>query len=170
MAAISTAPVASIAFMRSTADPADPEESQPRGAVAHGIDQRLEEAVGPVAGGVERLAQPRPADSGGCRAAWDRARPDATASTASRTPCGIDRRIALVGVDHVEPAPVPQLHVHLARTVLVIAGDDQPAALGGEFGGEVERPLLAHRLDHPLAEAPPVRALHLLDDRASGRP
>ena len=41
----------------------------------------------------------------------------------------IDLRVALVGVDDVEAAPVPQPHVDLARAVLVVAGDDQPAAL-----------------------------------------
>ena len=40
-------------------------------------------------------------------------------------------RIALVGVDHVDPPPVPQLHVDAAQAVLVVAGDDEPPAQSG---------------------------------------
>ena len=64
-----------------------------------------------------------------------------------------DRGIALMGVDDVEAAPVPQLHVDLPRSVLVVAGDDQPTAFGCQLGGKIERPLLADSLDHPLAKA-----------------
>ncbi len=69
-------------------------------------------------------------------------------------------------VDHVDTAPVPQPQVHLPRAVLVIAGDDQLAPLGGELAREVQRPLLADGLDHPLAEATFRQRLHLLDDGA----
>ena len=38
----------------------------------------------------------------------------------------VDRGVALVRVDHVQPAPVPELHVDLSRPVLMVAGDHQP--------------------------------------------
>ena len=47
----------------------------------------------------------------------------AIAATASRMPAHGDRRVALVRIDHVDAAPVPELHVDLPRPVLVIAGD-----------------------------------------------
>ncbi|MDP9771286.1 UNVERIFIED_ORG: hypothetical protein QE434_000075 [Rhizobium sp. SORGH_AS 755] len=57
-------------------------------------------------------------------------------------------------IDDIKPAPVPQLHIDLARPVLVIAGDDQPAAFGRQFACEIKRPLFAHRFDDTIAEAP----------------
>ncbi len=46
----------------------------------------------------------------------------------------------------------------------MVPGDHQPPALRGQLGGEVQGPLLAHRLDHPLAEAAGRQGLDLLDD------
>ena len=43
-------------------------------------------------------------------------------------PFDVDARVALVRVDDVEAAPVPALHVDLARPVLVEARDHEPAA------------------------------------------
>src|SRR5947209_18423170 len=50
-------------------------------------------------------------------------------------PGRVHRGISFVGVDHVEPAPIPQLHVDRAGSVLVIAVDDQTAAVHGEARG-----------------------------------
>jgi hypothetical protein len=47
---------------------------------------------------------------------------------AQAAPIGLGR--AFVGVHHVDPAPVPLLHVHLPRPVLVVARDHQPPAFG----------------------------------------
>src|SRR5207302_186438 len=74
------------------------------------------------------------------------------------------RRIALVGVGDIESAPVPQLHIHLPRTILMIAANDQPAVFTRQLGGEIERPLLADRLDHSVAEFPAGQFPHSLDD------
>ena len=87
----------------------------------------------------------------------------ATASTAARMPL-LNLRIAFVRIDHVQAAPVPELHIDLARPVLVIAGDDEPAALSGEFGGQVQRPLLPDRFDHAVATPPSVNFLDPGDD------
>ena len=46
----------------------------------------------------------------------------------------------------------------------MIAGDDQPSALGRQLAGEVERPLLADRLDHALAEGAAGQLLDGADD------
>jgi hypothetical protein len=73
-------------------------------------------------------------------------------------------RIALVRVDDVDAAPVPELHVHLAEAVLVVAGDDQAAALGSHLAGEIQRPLQADRLDRPLAPTPVGQPLDLVED------
>src|SRR3954447_20964570 len=67
-------------------------------------------------------------------------------------------------VDHVQAAPVPELHVHVAQAVLVITGDDEPAALAGDRAGQVQRPLLADRLDHHVAEPSAGELTDLLDD------
>jgi hypothetical protein len=73
----------------------------------------------------------------------------------------VDRRIPLVRVDHVEPVPVPQLHVHAAPAVLVIADDDQAPTHRGQARGEVERLLVPGRLEHDVErvaiESPLVR-------------
>ena len=101
------------------------------------------------------IASASPSCSSGKRVGVERLRvqacPRATASTAAAIPRGI-WRVALVRIDHVQAAPVPELHIDLARSVLVIAGDDQPPALAREFGGEIERPLRAHGFDHHVAK------------------
>ena len=55
----------------------------------------------------------------------------------------IDLRIALVRVDHVETAPVPKLHVDIARSILVVSRHDKPAPLARQFRSEIEQPLLS---------------------------
>lgn len=76
----------------------------------------------------------------------------------------IDSRITFVSIDHVEAAPVPHLHVDLAGTVLVIAGDHEAAALSGQFSCEIQGPLLADGLDHYVTETSFREAPHLLDE------
>src|SRR5438876_9785022 len=56
-----------------------------------------------------------------------------------------------MSIDHVQSTPIPKLQIHLSGAVLMIAGDDQAAALAGELGGQVERPLLADGFDHSIA-------------------
>ena len=124
-------------------------------------DQGLEEAVRPVAGGVERLAEPFEREDMGV----ERARVEAAGGHGVDGVADarhVDLRVALMGVDHVEAAPVPELHVDLPRPVLVVAGDDEATALARQLGGKVERPLLADRLDHAVAEG---AAGQLLDAR-----
>ena len=47
-------------------------------------------------------------------------------------------RVSLVRVDDVEPAPVPELHVYLSWSILVITSDDQPATLARQLTREIE--------------------------------
>src|SRR5947209_2431046 len=70
-----------------------------------------------------------------------------------------------MGIDDVEPAPVPQPHVYLPRPILVITSDDQAAALARELSCEVERPLFADRLDDAVAERAAGQLFYLADDR-----
>src|SRR4051812_8817117 len=72
--------------------------------------------------------------------------------------------IALVGIDHVQPPPIPQLHVDLAQSILVVTGDDEPPAFGSDFGSEVEWPLRADGFDDALAPASIRQAFHFVDD------
>src|SRR5687767_15099521 len=46
-------------------------------------------------------------------------------------------RIALVSIDHIEPSPVPQLHVDLSGSVLVVAGDHQTTTYPGQIGCQI---------------------------------
>jgi hypothetical protein len=72
--------------------------------------------------------------------------------------------ISLMGVDNVEPAPVPQLHVDLAGAILMVARDYQASADSRKVGGEIERPLRSNCLDHPLGPLAAGQLLHLADD------
>src|SRR5690606_6528488 len=76
----------------------------------------------------------------------------------------VDLRLPLVRVDDVEPAPIPELHVDRTRPVLVIAGDDQPAALARQLRGEIERPLRADALDDALTHPALRQVPNLADD------
>src|SRR3954447_11529135 len=69
-----------------------------------------------------------------------------------------------MGVDHVEAAPVPELHVDLPRPVLVVAGNDEATALARQLGRKIERPLLADRLDDAVAEGTAGELLDGADD------
>src|SRR5207237_6207725 len=62
-------------------------------------------------------------------------------------------RIAFVRVDDVDAEPVPALHVDAARTVLVVAGDDEASTLADQIAGDVERPLCADAFDDALGAA-----------------
>lgn len=77
----------------------------------------------------------------------------------------VDLRIPLVGIDHVEPPPVPVLHVDSAGALLVISGDDEPTPNARKPTRQVERRLLARRLDHAVAAVTARPVHHLLDDR-----
>src|SRR5690606_18043280 len=57
------------------------------------------------------------------------------------------RERAFMGIDHVERAPVPLLHVHLAQSVLVVAGNYQASMLGCERTRQVESLLHADCFD-----------------------
>src|SRR5205823_13954724 len=46
-------------------------------------------------------------------------------------------RITFVRVDDIESAPVPQLHIHLPRPILMIAGDDETSVFARQLGGEI---------------------------------
>ena len=59
----------------------------------------------------------------------------------------IHRGLPLVRIDDVDTLPVPGLHVDGAWAVSVVAGDDQPPAIGGEPGRVVERLLYASGLN-----------------------
>src|SRR5690606_26228777 len=75
-----------------------------------------------------------------------------------------DLGIALVGVDHVDPAPVPELHVDLPRSILMVPGNDQPPTFTGQLTRQLGRPLLTDRLDHAVAEKTSGKRLRLLYD------
>ena len=77
----------------------------------------------------------------------------------------IDLRVALMSVDDIDPAPVPKPHVNRVRPVLMIAGNDQLAALGGDFSRKIKRPLLAYRFDHPFAEKSSGQLLDAFNNR-----
>src|SRR5690606_11630613 len=70
--------------------------------------QRLGESVERKGVGVERIGIQPPGGNRGDRLAHS---------------LDIDGGIALVRVDDVQPSPVPELHVDLARTVLMVPGD-----------------------------------------------
>ena len=48
-------------------------------------------------------------------------------------------RIALMGIDDIDAAPVPKLHIDPPRRVLMISRNDEPAANGDELASQVER-------------------------------
>ena len=75
----------------------------------------------------------------------------------------INRRVALVGVDHVETTPVPRLHVDAARAVLMEARDHQAAAHARECAGEIQCLLLAGGLDHTVAQDAAGQRVDLLE-------
>jgi hypothetical protein len=75
-------------------------------------------------------------------------------------------RLALVRVDHVEAAPVPQEHVDLPRPVLVEAGDHEPAAHAAQLRCEIERTLRADQLEHAVAAVAAGELLDARDDRS----
>src|SRR4051812_14733524 len=74
--------------------------------------------------------------------------------------------VAFVRVDDVDAAPIPELHVDVPEAVLVIAGDNQTAAHGGEFSGKLERPLVAGDLDDSIAPIISRESSHLTEDAA----
>ena len=76
----------------------------------------------------------------------------------------INLLLALMGVDYVEAAPIPELHVDLPRTVLVISRDDKSPPLPRQFRGEIEWPLLADGLYHAVTEGAGGEIAHPLDD------
>ena len=57
-----------------------------------------------------------------------------------------------MGIDDVQPVPVPLLHIHLAQAILVIACYHQPAAHLGQLAGQIQRRLFAHSFDDDIAE------------------
>ena len=63
----------------------------------------------------------------------------------------VNARVTFVSVDDLEPAPVPQLQVDLARPALVIAGDDETPSLARQLGGQVEWLLFAGGFDYQIA-------------------
>src|SRR5438270_6760459 len=67
----------------------------------------------------------------------------------------VDLGVAFVGIDDVETAPVPELHVHLAWSILMESGDDEPPAFSRQFACKIERVLLADRLDDTITQKAP---------------
>jgi hypothetical protein len=63
-------------------------------------------------------------------------------------------RVSLMRVDDVESAPVPELHVYLSWSILVITGNDESSAFRSEFTGQIQRLLGARSFDHTLATTP----------------
>src|SRR5690625_33389 len=71
--------------------------------------------------------------------------------------CGVETveifgGISFVGIDDIETAPVPELHVDLARTILMITCDDETAADFCQFAGKIERILESCRFDRDIAK------------------
>ena len=75
----------------------------------------------------------------------------------------VNSRIPLVGIDYVESTPVPKLHVNLARSTLVITGNNEAAALARELTGNIERPLFSRALDNNVAEFAVREVFDVLD-------
>src|SRR5690606_39164315 len=72
--------------------------------------------------------------------------------------------IAFMSVDDVYAAPVPKLHVHRARAVLMETGDDQPAANARQLAGQIQRPLLAGAFEGARAQSTSGELLDPRDD------
>src|SRR5215212_8958584 len=67
--------------------------------------------------------------------------------------CDIHFRIAFVRVDDVEAAPVPELHVDLSRTILVITRDHESPTLTRKLACQIQRLLFAGRFDYAFTTA-----------------
>src|SRR5689334_12204589 len=117
---------------------------------SHG-DQRFEKPVGAVAGHLNGVTQRF--ERKAMREKRERVEPSGCYFLDSLLHAPVvDSRIALVGVDHVKAAPVPQLQVDLPEAVLVITRDYEPPAYLCQLPGQIQRPLLADRLDDNVAE------------------
>lgn len=44
----------------------------------------------------------------------------------------VDARLAFVGVDDIDPTPIPLLKIHLTQAILMIAGNNQASALANQ--------------------------------------
>ena len=62
--------------------------------------------------------------------------------------------IAFVGIDDVEPTPVPELHVYLTWSVLVITSDDEASSLARKLTRQIERLLSPGCFDDALTTTP----------------
>src|SRR5690606_5911198 len=72
-------------------------------------------------------------------------------------------RIPPVSVHDLERAPVPELQVQLSQSILMVAGDDDPALFTRDVGRHIQRPLRSGRFDGDV-DAGPVRPTSALDD------
>ena len=72
-----------------------------------------------------------------------------------------DLGVALVRVDHINPAPVPLLEVDGPLTILVIACDNQSATSACKIRREIQALLESHRFYHTLASFSLSHSHHL---------
>ncbi len=66
-----------------------------------------------------------------------------------------DSGVALVCVHDLEPTPVPELHIHLAEAILMIASNNESPPYACQFTRQIKRRLLAYGFDDPLTSRPP---------------
>src|SRR5262245_45662863 len=66
-------------------------------------------------------------------------------------------------VDDIESAPVPRLHVHLPRAVLMVTGNDEPTSFATNLTGEINWLLQARGLNHASATQASRNLLHLVN-------
>src|SRR5690625_1107841 len=73
---------------------------------------------------------------------------------------------AFVGIDDIESAPIPKLHVDLPRPVLMIPSDDEAAADFRQFAGKIKRFCKPGCFDRAIAKIAVGKFLNLFDDSA----
>src|SRR3954471_6218581 len=65
-------------------------------------------------------------------------------------PIYVDACVTLMRIDHIQPSPIPKLHVDTAHPVLVVACDHEPAAFFRDVRSEVQSLLVPDRLNDPI--------------------
>jgi hypothetical protein len=69
-----------------------------------------------------------------------------------------------VRVDNVDTAPVPQLKIYVARSILMVARDDQATTLAGYLARQIQGLLKSYCLNNAITEFSVAEFRHPLDD------
>ena len=61
----------------------------------------------------------------------------------------VDRFVPFMCIDHVDPSPIPFLHVDRSRSILMITGNHQSPSRSGQITGQIQCLLCTSRLQSP---------------------